>query len=75
MLGLTSFASEEIASMEVAEYPEFEPVYPLHPATIMLQVSALDLELALASRGENLRPALMAAIYAALSVDYSDEVD
>jgi hypothetical protein len=55
--------------MEFAEYPELETVYPFHPATIVLRVSAADIELALSSQGENLRPALMAAIYAALSVD------
>jgi hypothetical protein len=50
-------------------YGKFEVVPPLCPGTIVLEVSA---ELALASHGENLRPALMAAIYAALSVDPGD---
>lgn len=57
------------ACVEPAEYPDLETVYPFHPATIELQVSAADLELALESQGESLRPALMAAIYAALTVD------
>jgi hypothetical protein len=57
-------------ALKLVEYPDLETVYPFHPATIVLQVSAADLELALESQGENLRPALMAAIYAALTLDY-----
>jgi hypothetical protein len=60
--------SKEIR-VEPAEYPDLEAVYPLHPTTIVLKVSAVDLELALESQGESLRPALMVAIYAALTVD------
>ena len=55
--------------MKLAPYLELDTVYPLHPATITLEVSAVELELAMEFQGENLRPMLMAAIYAALSVD------
>ena len=51
------------------EYAELETVYPLHDTTITLTVTAADLEMALASSGDNLRSMLMAAIYAALTVD------
>jgi hypothetical protein len=66
---------ESLAVEEAAAYPEFEVVPPLHGATITLDVSAADMELALESYGENLRPALMAALYAALSVDSDNELN
>ena len=58
--------------MELADYLELDIVYPLRPATITFEVSAVELELAMEFQGENLRPRLMAAIYAALSVDCQD---
>ena len=34
-------------ALKLVEYPDLETVYPFHPATIVLQLSAADLELAL----------------------------
>lgn len=55
-----------------AEYLEFETVSSLGPATLTLEISAIDVELALASNGATLRPALMAALYAALTVQSAE---
>jgi hypothetical protein len=66
---------ERLSVREPAAYPEFEVVPPLHGATITLDISAADMELAIESQGENLRPVLMAAIYAALSVDSGNDVN
>jgi hypothetical protein len=55
--------------MEHQERVELDIVPPLHEISITLNVSPLDLELAVATAGLSLCPALMRAIVAAMVVD------
>lgn len=57
--------------IEQQETGELDIIAPLHDITITLNVSPLDLELAVATGGLALCPALMRAIVAAMVVDSS----
>jgi hypothetical protein len=48
---------------------EFDVIPPLHSVTITLDVSPTELELAVATRGKSLCPAMMNAIIAVMVVD------
>ena len=48
---------------------EFDVIPPLHSVTITLDVSPTELELAVATSGKSLCPAMMNAIIAAMVVD------
>jgi hypothetical protein len=55
--------------IEHADRWELDVVPPLNSLTITLDVSPMELEMAVASNGESLRIALMRAIVAAMVVD------
>ena len=52
-----------------ADDGEFDVIPPLHSVTITLDVSPTELELAVATSGKSLCPAMMNAIIAAMVVD------
>jgi hypothetical protein len=64
-----SGAGEEVTMMKHAERGELDVIPPLGSVTITLDVSPLEIELALATSGVSLCRAMMTAIVAAMVVD------